>query len=65
AAIFAPFIAPYDPFNPRTLNLMNGFTPPMSESFSGSYFLLGSDHQGRDVFSAILYGSRVSLMVGL
>lgn len=65
AALFAPFIAPYDPFNPRTLNLMNGFTPPMSESFSGSYFLLGSDHQGRDVFSAILYGSRVSLMVGL
>lgn len=65
AAIFAPFIAPYDPFNPRTLNLMNGFTPPMSESFSGSFFLLGSDHQGRDVFSAILYGSRVSLMVGL
>ena len=65
AAIFAPLIAPYDPFNPRTLNLMNGFTPPMSESFSGSYFLLGSDHQGRDVFSAILYGSRVSLMVGL
>ncbi|WP_417584083.1 ABC transporter permease [Pelagibacterium sp.] len=65
AAIFAPWIAPYDPFNPRTLNLMNGFTPPMSESFSGSFFLLGSDHQGRDVFSAILYGSRVSLMVGL
>ncbi|AEQ53903.1 ABC transporter permease [Pelagibacterium halotolerans] len=65
AAIFAPFIAPYDPFNPRTLNLMNGFTPPMSESFSGSFFMLGSDHQGRDVFSAILYGSRVSLMVGL
>jgi peptide/nickel transport system permease protein len=65
AAIFAPLIAPYDPFNPGTLNLMNGFTPPMSESFSGSYFLLGSDHQGRDVFSAILYGSRVSLMVGL
>jgi len=65
AAVFAPWIAPYDPFNPRTLNLMNGFTPPMSESFSGSFFLLGSDHQGRDVFSAILYGSRVSLMVGL
>ena len=65
ADVFAPWIAPYDPFNPRTLNLMNGFTPPMSESFSGSFFLLGSDHQGRDVFSAILYGSRVSLMVGL
>ncbi|SDG59611.1 ABC transporter permease [Pelagibacterium luteolum] len=64
-ALFAPWIAPYDPFNPRTLNLMNGFTPPMSESFTGNFFLFGSDHQGRDVFSAILYGSRVSLMVGL
>lgn len=65
AAVLAPWIAPYDPFNPRTLNLMNGFTPPMSESFTGNFFLFGSDHQGRDVFSAILYGSRVSLMVGL
>lgn len=65
AAIFAPWIAPYDPFSPRTLNLMNGFTPPMSESMLGSFFIFGSDHQGRDVFSAILYGSRVSLLVGV
>ncbi|GGA39457.1 ABC transporter permease [Pelagibacterium lentulum] len=65
AAIFAPWIAPYDPFSPRTLNLMNGFTPPMSESMLGAFFIFGSDHQGRDVFSAILYGSRVSLLVGV
>ncbi len=65
AAIFAPWIAPYNPFNPRTLNLMDGFTKPMSTSFAGNYFLLGSDHQGRDVLSTILYGSRVSLFVGL
>jgi len=65
AAVFAPLIAPYDPFSPRTLNLMNGFTPPMSESMMGAFFILGSDHQGRDVFSAILYGSRVSLLVGV
>lgn len=65
AAFLAPWIAPYDPFNPRTLSLRDGFTPPNSTSPSGKYFMLGSDHQGRDVFSAILYGSRVSLTVGL
>lgn len=65
AAIFAPWLAPYDPFNPRTLNLMDGLTPPVSESMFGNYFVLGSDNQGRDIFSTILYGSRVSLFVGV
>jgi peptide/nickel transport system permease protein len=65
AAVFAPLIAPYDPFRPGSLNLMDGFTAPMEESMMGNYFLLGSDHQGRDVFSTILYGSRVSLFVGV
>ena len=65
ASVFAPWIAPYDPFNPASLNLMDGFTPPMSSSMSGNYFLFGSDHQGRDVLSTILYGSRVSLFVGV
>jgi peptide/nickel transport system permease protein len=64
AALLAPWIAPYNPFNPASLNLMDGFTPPMSTSMSGNYFLLGTDHQGRDVLSTILYGSRVSLFVG-
>src|SRR5690606_32462238 len=64
SALLAPWIAPYDPFNPASLNLMDGFTPPMSTSMTGNYFLLGSDHQGRDVLSTILYGSRVSLFVG-
>lgn len=65
ASLLAPWIAPYDPFNPASLNLMDGFTPPMSESMTGNFFLLGSDHQGRDVLSTILYGSRVSIFVGL
>lgn len=65
AAVFAPWLAPYNPFNPRTLNLMDGFTKPMSTSFAGNYFVFGADHQGRDVLSTILYGMRVSLMVGL
>jgi peptide/nickel transport system permease protein len=65
AAVFAPVIAPYNPFDPASLNLMDGFTKPMSSSFAGNYFLLGSDNQGRDVLSTILYGSRVSLFVGV
>ncbi|MEO3386477.1 ABC transporter permease [Mesorhizobium sp. CAU 1741] len=65
AALLAPWIAPYNPFDPSSLNLMDGFTPPMSEAMMGNYFILGSDHQGRDVLSTILYGSRVSIFVGL
>ncbi len=63
-AVFAPLIAPYNPFNPATLNLMDGLTAPNSTSYSGKYFLLGTDNQGRDVLSTIMYGSRVSLFVG-
>ncbi|MBF9043790.1 ABC transporter permease subunit [Rhodobacterales bacterium HKCCE4037] len=65
AAVFAPIIAPHDPFNPATLNLLNGLTPPGTPSaFTGETFLLGTDDQGRDVFSTILYGLRISLFVG-
>jgi peptide/nickel transport system permease protein len=65
AAVFAPLIAPHDPFNPATLNLMNGFTPPgEANMFTGESFWLGTDDQGRDVFSTILYGLRISLFVG-
>jgi len=65
AAVFAPLIAPYDPFNPASLNLMNGFSEPMTpNAFTGEVFWLGTDDQGRDVFSTILYGLRISLFVG-
>ena len=65
SAIFAPIIAPYNPFDPRSLNLMNGFTPPgEANAFTGDSFWLGTDDQGRDVFSTILYGMRISLFVG-
>ncbi|KKB13371.1 ABC transporter permease [Devosia geojensis] len=64
-AVLAPWIAPYNPFNPATLNLMDGMTPPNSASYSDRYFLLGTDNQGRDVLSTIMYGSRVSLFVGI
>ena len=65
-AIFANYLAPYTPFDPSTLNLMNGFTPPMEPNeFTGQVFLMGTDDQGRDLFSTILYGLRISLFVGL
>ena len=66
SAIFAQFIAPTNPFDPASLELMNGFTPPMEPNmFTGDVFLLGADDQGRDLFSAILYGLRISLFVGI
>jgi peptide/nickel transport system permease protein len=65
AAVLAPWVAPYRPFDASTLNLMEGFSPPGEPSpVTGRIFLMGTDGQGRDVFSAILYGSRVSLLVG-
>ncbi|NIZ09328.1 ABC transporter permease [Pseudooceanicola sp. HF7] len=65
SAVFAPLIAPHDPFDPGSLNLMNGFTPPgRPNAFTQDMFLLGTDDQGRDVLSTILYGMRISLFVG-
>ncbi len=65
SAVLAGVIAPTDPFDPAGLDLMNGFTPPMTPNeFTGETFWLGTDDQGRDLFSAILYGLRVSLFVG-
>ena len=65
AAVLAPWIAPYNPFDPGSLNLMDGFTPPMEpNAFTGNVYWLGTDNQGRDIFSTILYGARISLFVG-
>ncbi|MEY3003690.1 MAG: hypothetical protein RLZZ491_866 [Pseudomonadota bacterium] len=66
AALFAPWIAPTNPYDPSSLNLMDGFTPPMQpNAFTGNSYLMGTDNQGRDVFSTILYGARISLFVGI
>ena len=66
SALLANFIAPTNPFDAASLNLMNGFTAPMEpNAFTGEKFLLGTDDQGRDLFSAILFGLRVSLFVVL
>ena len=66
AAIFAPLIAPHTPFDPASLNLMDGFTAPGQQSLgSGTVFVMGTDDQGRDIFSTILYGMRLSLFIGV
>ena len=59
-ALFAPWIAPQNPFDPASLNLNEAFHSPGSPGYP-----LGSDDQGRDLLSTILYGSRISLGVGL
>jgi peptide/nickel transport system permease protein len=64
AAIASPLIAPHTPFDPATLDLMDAFTPPAWFEEGSPKFLLGTDDQGRDLFSTILYGSRISIFVG-
>jgi peptide/nickel transport system permease protein len=64
-ALLAPWIAPHNPFDSATLNLSDGFTPPAWSAQGSSKYLLGTDDQGRDVLSTILYGARISLGVGL
>lgn len=65
-AVFAPWIAPQNPYDLGKLDLMDARLPPGSSSAFGSFhYLLGTDGQGRDMWSAILYGLRVSLTVGV
>jgi len=63
-SIGAPLIAPQNPFDMGSLDLMDSHIPPTWDEEGDARFLLGTDDQGRDLFSAILYGSRISLLVG-
>ncbi len=65
AALIAPWISPQNPFDPAALDLLDAFTPPVWYEDGNPRFLLGTDDQGRDMLSALLYGSRISIMVGL
>ena len=65
AALLAPWIAPNDPYDLRQLSLLDSHNPPAWLQGGDWRFLLGTDDQGRDVFSTILYGSRQSIAIGL
>lgn len=64
-AIFAPWIAPQNPYDLAQVDIMDSLLPPGSESWTGEPYLLGTDGQGRDMLSAMIYGIRISLVVGL
>jgi peptide/nickel transport system permease protein len=65
SAAFAPWLAPHNPMDAASLSLLDSFKPPLG--FAGADWSnpLGTDNQGRDVLSAIMYGMRISLLVGL
>lgn len=65
AAILAPVLSPQDPYDLMQLDIMDSRLPPGSESFAGVPYLLGTDGQGRDILSGIMYGLRTSLIVGI
>jgi len=64
-ALLAPWIAPQNPYDLHQLDILDGMLPPGSKASAGFTYVLGSDPQGRDMLSAILYGLRISLGVGV
>jgi peptide/nickel transport system permease protein len=65
AALFAPLLAPHNPMDVASLSLMDSFKPPIGMTDADWSNPLGTDNQGRDILSAIMYGMRISLIVGL
>jgi peptide/nickel transport system permease protein len=65
AALLAPVISPQNPYNLAELDILDAKMPPGAKSAEGKTFWLGTDEQGRDMLSAILYGLRISLGVGI
>ncbi|NVK12702.1 MAG: ABC transporter permease [Rhodobacteraceae bacterium] len=65
ASFLAPLIAPYDPYDPAQIDIMNSEYPPAWVSGALPEFVLGTDDQGRDLWSTILYGTRLSLLIGI
>jgi peptide/nickel transport system permease protein len=64
-AVLAPLIAPHNPFDLASLNLLDSLDPPAWETGGSWSYILGTDDQGRDILSAILYGMRLSLLAGV
>lgn len=65
AALGAPWLSPQNPYDLSQLDVLDARLPPGSAAADGGHYLLGSDEQGRDLLSAILYGLRISLGVGV
>ncbi len=65
SAVFANWIAPHNPFDLTTLELSDARLPPVWEAEGRLKYLLGTDDQGRDILSALMYGARISLVVGI
>jgi peptide/nickel transport system permease protein len=65
SAVFAPWVAPHNPFDLSQLDLSNSLKPPMWAAGGDPAFPLGTDDQGRDILSTILFGARISLAVGI
>jgi peptide/nickel transport system permease protein len=63
-SLFAPWVAPHNPFDLATLNLSDARLPPAWQAEGQARYLLGTDDQGRDILSALFYGARISLLVG-
>ncbi|WP_278921105.1 MULTISPECIES: ABC transporter permease [Pseudophaeobacter] len=61
----APLIAPFDPYDPGQIDIMNSEYPPLWVDGADAQFMLGTDDQGRDLWSTILYGTRLSLLIGI
>ena len=64
-ALFAKWVAPYNPFDAASLELMDSLLPPAWSAEGSTKYLLGTDDQGRDILSALMYGTRISLVVGM
>jgi len=64
SALFAGIVAPHDPFDLTTLELADARLPPAWEDSGQRKYVLGTDDQGRDILSALMYGARISLLVG-
>ena len=64
ASLLAGIVAPYNPFDPASISLLDAFTPPIWVEGGDINFILGTDQQGRDMLSTMIYGSRISLTVG-
>jgi len=65
SAVFAHWVAPHNPFDLATLNLLDASLPPAWETGGNPKFWLGTDDQGRDILSAVIYGMQISLLIGV